>query len=96
MEKVQMGRVAFALPLPLETTPPNVRTALFVRAYATVTGRCPCGATRSGDEIRHEDGCPAISRLVEEAVAAGGVQWVAVTKSFLLLEEFKTPQLASD
>ena len=67
------------LPLPLEAASEAAKLGLSVRAQATLSGRCACGATTSGGTIEHEDHCPATAKAVEEAVRAGQVKWVALS-----------------
>ena len=72
------ARVALVLPIIPEAAPCKIREGIARRRIAATTGQCPCGATIDyGDhqpghaslvEVRHEHGCPAVTKTLIKAI----------------------------
>lgn len=75
-EAVVDGRRVVVL-VPLAAESPDEEIALLIRAAATASGRCACGATSEVVEVRdgirhavmaHENECPAVSAAAARAI----------------------------
>ena len=72
------ARVALVLPIIPEAAPYKIREGIARRRIAATTGVCPCGATidyselqpgrASAVEVRHEHGCPAVTKTLVKAI----------------------------